>query len=149
MKRKYLVLFCLLPFCFKTHAQAYIINTFAGDHVAGYSGDGFAATSAELNQPWGVAVDRAGNVYIAEYNNHRIRKVSTTGIITTVAGNGTNGFSGDGFAATSAQLNFPTGVAVDSAGNIYIADEDNQRIRKVNTAGIISTYAGSGGVGFS
>ncbi|MGH2691416.1 MAG: Ig-like domain-containing protein [Actinomycetota bacterium] len=113
------------------------------------SGDGGAATSALIHIPRDVAVDAAGNVFIADTYNHRIRRVSTGGTITTVAGNGTSGFSGDGGSAASAQLRFPEGVWVDSAGNIYIADTGNQRIRKVNTSGTISTLAGTGVAGFS
>src|ERR1700678_3079135 len=114
-------------------------------------GDGCPATSAELNYPEGVAVDSAGNIYIADQQNSRIRKVTaSTGIISTVAGNGTAGYSGDGGLATSAELGQSTGVAVDSAGNIYIADYLNSRIRKVTAStGIISTVAGNGTVGYS
>jgi len=126
-----------------------IINTVAGNGKYGFAGDGGPATSAELLYPGGVAVDRAGNIYIADHGNNRIRKVDTAGIITTVAG-GTKVcqepycFSGDGGPATSAQLAQPSGVAVDSAGNIYIADTFNNRIRKVDTFGIINTIAGNG-----
>ncbi len=123
------------------------ITTVAGTTTAGYSGDNGAATSAQLNHPFGVAVDSSGNnLYIADRFNHSIRKV-TGGIITTVAGNTTLGYSGDGGAATSAQLNYPLDVAVDSSGNIYIADSDNHRVRKVTTGGIISTVAGDGTLG--
>jgi sugar lactone lactonase YvrE len=124
-------------------------STVAGNGTYGYSGDGSAATSAELDYPSGVAVDSAGNIYIADTGNNRIRKVDTSGNISTVAGNGTEGYSGDGVAATSAELYQPRGVAVDSAGNIYIADTWNHRIRKVNTSGNISTVAGSGNAGYS
>ena len=122
-----------------------------GNGTAGYSGDGGPATSAELNGPEVVALDSAGNLYIAEYYNNRIRKVAAaTGIITTVAGNGTQNYSGDGGAATSAALWSPTGVAVDSANNLYIADFGNHRIRKVDAAtGIITTVAGNGTLGYS
>jgi len=126
-----------------------IISTVAGNGTAGYSGDGGAATVAQLYYPAGVAVDSAGNIYIADYNNNRIRKVNTSGIISTVAGNGTAGYSGDGGAATAAQLSNPFSVAVGSTGNIYIADGSNNRIRKVNTSGIISTVAGNGTAGYS
>ena len=128
-----------------------IITTIAGNGIAGYSGDGGLATNAELNNPYGVAVDSNGNIYIADTNNNRIRKVnSTTGIITTIAGNGTAGYSGDGGLATNAELYYPYGVAVDSNGNIYIADTYNNRIRKVNsTTGIITTIAGNGTAGYS
>ncbi len=126
-----------------------IISTIAGNGKQGFNGDGGPATSASLYEPSGVAVDPAGNVYIADAGNLRIRKVDTAGIITTIAGNGKEGFSGDGGPATSAELSFPVGVAVDPAGNVYIADEGSNRIRKVNTAGIISTIAGNDTQGFS
>jgi uncharacterized protein (TIGR03437 family) len=124
-----------------------VITTVAGNGTPGFSGDNGPATSAQLNTPLGVAVDSAGSVYIADRNNHRIRKVSG-GVITTVAGNGTQGFSGDNGPATSAELNYPGGVAVDSTGNVYIADNYNQRVRKVS-GGVITTVAGNGTVGFS
>jgi len=123
-----------------------VITTLAGDGVVGFGGDGGSATVGRLNSPFGVAVDSAGNVYIADRDNNRIRKVSN-GVITTAAGGGTQGFSGDGGPATSALLNNPFGVAVDSAGNLYIADENNQRIRKVSN-GVITTIAGNGIPGF-
>jgi trimeric autotransporter adhesin len=134
-----------------------IISTVAGNGTPGSSGDGGLATAAQLDGPSGVAVDSAGNLYIADQGNvaigdpgsQRIRKVTTAGIISTVAGNGTRGFSGDGGLATAAQLNLPSGVVVDSEGNLYIADQGNSRIRKVTTAGIISTVAGKGTWGFS
>ena len=113
--------------------------------TCGFSGDGGPATQAALsNQPFGVAVDRIGNVYIADTYNHRIRKVDATGIITTVAGIGSAGYSGDGGPAANARLNFPHGVALDAAGNIYIADSANGRIRKISSDGIITTVAGGG-----
>ncbi|MBI3378080.1 MAG: hypothetical protein HY035_06750 [Nitrospirae bacterium] len=126
-----------------------VITTAAGDGESGFSGDGGPAISARLNNPYGVTADNAGNIYIADFQNQRIRKVDTSGIITTVAGNGQYGFSGDGGPATQAMLYYPFGVAVDSAGNIYIADHDNHRIRKVDTSGIITTVAGTGQYGFS
>lgn len=119
------------------------IATFAGTQTAGFSGDNGAATSAQLNDPEGVAVDAAGNVYIADSGNDAIRKVSTSGTITTVAGTGQTGFSGDGGPATSAQLSYPRGVTVDSLGNLYIADFGNGRVRKVSN-GTITTVAGNG-----
>jgi sugar lactone lactonase YvrE len=130
----------------KVTAASGDISTVAGDGTAGYSGDGGAATSAELNYPVGAVVDSAGDIYIADTYNQRIRKVTaSTGKISTVAGNGTSGYSGDGGAATSAELNYPQSVAVDGSGNIYIADTGNQRIRKVTAStGIISTVAGGG-----
>ncbi|MHB8389384.1 MAG: NHL domain-containing protein [Acidobacteriaceae bacterium] len=128
-----------------------VINTVAGDGTAGYSGDGGPATSAEFNSPDNVTVDSAGNLYIADYYNNRIRKVTaSTGDISTVAGNGTQGYSGNGGLATSAELSFPEDVAVDSAGNLYIADAGNHVIRMVNAStGIISTVAGDGACGYS
>ena len=131
-----------------------IISTFAGNGFGaltgsgGFSGDGGQATAAELNNPYGVAVDASGNVYIADGGNNRIRKVNSAGIISTFAGNGTAGFSGDGLAATSAQLNIPISVATDAAGNVYIVDNGDNRIRKVNSSGIITTIAGNGIAGY-
>ncbi len=121
-----------------------LVSTVAGTGVSGYSGDGGAAASAELMQPAALAVDAAGNLYIADGGDCRVRKVSPSGIISTVAGNGTAGFSGDGGPATSAQLWGPNGLAVDAAGNLYISDLANSRVRKVTAAGIISTLAGNG-----
>jgi sugar lactone lactonase YvrE len=126
-----------------------IITTVAGNGTSGYSGDSGSATNAELNEPYGVALDGFGNIYIADFGNGRIRKVNTSGIITTVAGNGTYGYSGDNGPATNAQLQAPSGVALDASGNIYIADIGNDRIRKVNTSGVITTVAGNGTYGYS
>jgi sugar lactone lactonase YvrE len=125
------------------------ISTVAGNGIQGYSGDGGLATSAELYAPWGVAVDSGGNLYIADSGNERIRKVAPSGTISTVAGNGTLDYSGDGGLATSAELYQPYGVAVDSGGNLYIADSGNERIRKVAPSGTISTVAGNGTQGYS
>jgi sugar lactone lactonase YvrE len=123
-----------------------IVSTVAGNGTAGTTGNGGAATSAELNDPGNVAVDSAGNMYIANYNNQDIQKVTaSSGNISIVAGNGTSGYSGDGSAATSAEFKHPSGLGIDSAGNIYIADKNNCRIRKVTVAtGVIATVAGNG-----
>ena len=121
-----------------------IITTFAGNGLYGFSGDGGPATAARLFRPSGVAVDAFGDVLIADTDNNRIRKVSPGGMITTIAGNGTGSFSGDGWRATSASLLRPNGVAVDAAGNVFIADTGNGRIRKVSIAGTITTIAGGG-----
>jgi sugar lactone lactonase YvrE len=127
-----------------------IITTVAGTGVIGFSGDGGAATSAELFTPNGVAVDGAGNLFIADTQNRRIRRVdATTGIITTVAGNGSVGSSGDGGGAVEAELDDPEGVAVDGLGNLYIADTNNYRIRRVDTTGVITTIAGIGTAGLT
>jgi uncharacterized protein (TIGR03437 family) len=126
------------------------IHTYAGaNQWDTYGGDGGPATAASLNHPYGLAVDAAGNLYIADSANNRIRKVATDGTITTVAGNGTAGFSGDGGLAVNAQLNRPWDVAVDSSGDIFIADYNNQRIRLVNATGTITTIAGTTGLGYS
>jgi sugar lactone lactonase YvrE len=126
-----------------------IITTVAGNGIEGFRGDGGPATAAGLGNPWGVALDPLGNLYIADSSNCRVRKVDASGIITTVAGKGTHGYSGDGGPATSAELGYTRDVAVDSAGNIYIVDEDYDRVRKVDASGIIITVAGKGTHGFS
>jgi hypothetical protein len=128
----------------KITASTGVITTIAGNGTNGYSGDSGQATSAELNNPSDVAIDSSGNIYIADYSNNRVRKVNTSGVISTYAGTGTWGYSGDGGQATSAKLATPSGVALDSSGNLYIADFENKRIRKVTTAGVISTVAGNG-----
>ena len=125
-----------------------VLTTVAGGAL-GFSGDGGPATKAALNFPAGVAVDSAGNLYFADKGNNRVRKVDTKGVITTFAGTGTAGYSGDGGPATGAKLGLNLtaafqGVAVDSAGNVYIADPANNRVRMVNPSGIISTFAGNG-----
>ena len=124
------------------------ITTFAGT-TGGYSGDGGPAILAQMNGPVGVAADGQGNIYIAEFNNARVRKVSPNGIITTFAGTGVPSFSGDGGPATAAALYAPKGVAADAQGNIYIVDQYNQRVRKVDPGGTITTFAGTGAFGFS
>ena len=124
------------------------ITTIAGNGNGVFTGDGGQATAAALQTPTGLAVDAAGNVYIADFGNFRIRRIAANGVIDTYAGNGTIGFSGDGGPAVNAQLfgiiSTHQGLAVDPAGNLYIADPDNARIRKVTAGGTISTYAGMG-----
>ena len=129
--------------------QSGIIVTVAGIAGApGYSGDGGPATAAQLNFPRGVAFDSSGNLYIDDWLNHRIRKVTPAGIISTIAGSSApssmGGFSGDGGPALDAQLSYPEDVAVDSSGNVFIADTNNMRIRKIDPSGVISTVAGNG-----
>jgi sugar lactone lactonase YvrE len=128
-----------------------IITTVAGSAMAGRGGDGGLATTSQLNFPEAVAVDVSGHIYIADKNNHVIRMVAkSTGIITTVAGTGQYGYSGDGGQAKVAQLRFPQGVGVDAYGNVYIADTENHRIRVVTkSTGIITTVAGSATSDFS
>lgn len=122
------------------------ISLFAGAGTAGFSGDGGAATSALLFNPQGLEVDAAGSVFIADNQNHRIRKVTAAGTISTVVGNGMQRFAGDGAAAELASLSGPADVALDVAGNLYVSDLLNGRVRMVNAAGVISTVAGGGGL---
>ena len=126
-------------------SRAQIINTYAGNGTAGHTGDSAAAALAEINGPNGIAIDSKGNIYIADYGNNVIRKVTNAGIIYTIAGNYISGYNGDSIMAVSAMLKSPTSVAVDKYGNIYIADNGNFRVRKVDTFGIITTVAGIGG----
>jgi len=121
----------------------------AGNSTSGYSGDSAAAVDAQLNKPYGVFVDATGNIFIADTGNHCIRKVDTSGNISTVAGTGVEGYTGDGAAAISAQLNAPKGVFVDAASNIYVADTGNHCVRKFVVGGNIDTIAGTGTAGFS
>ena len=137
-----LSIFLIAPGLFAQAAGT--INTIAGTGGALFSGDGGAATLAGLNVAVDVAADRDGNLYIANQFNHRVRKIAANGIITTVAGTGVPGYSGDGGPAVNAQINTPTGVFADTAGNIYIAEPGNQRIRKVDLTGTITTIAGNG-----
>ena len=126
-----------------------IITTVAGPGIPGTLGDGGPATQAELHQPWRVAVGPDGSLYIMDRYNFRVRRVGTDGIITTVAGNGTSGFSGDGGPATAAQISASEDVALGPDGGFYIADQSNYRVRWVGSDGIISTVAGNGTYGFS
>ena len=120
------------------------LTVLAGIGTPGYNGDGIAATSAQLNFPYGVSSDPFGNVFIADFSNSRVRKVDSNGVITTVAGNGTPGFSGDGGPAIAAELGNPIGVLADALGDLYITDFTGARVRKVDSSGTISTLAGSG-----
>ena len=129
--------------------SAGIVTTIAGSGTTGeggggFGGDGGPAVEARLRYPYGVTVDETGNLYIADAWNHRIRKVDSAGIVTTIAGSGTEGYGGDGGPAVWAQLSHPQGVALDGSGNLYIADAWNHRIRKVDSAGIVTTIAGGG-----
>ena len=125
------------------------ITTFAGNGTDASTGDGGPAAAAAIGYPSNVTVDPAGNVYIASYLGFRVRKVDTNGIISTVAGNGTKGYTGDGGPATAASIGYTSGLAVDGAGNVYIADNGAHRVRKVAASGAISTVAGTGTLGFA
>lgn len=136
----------------KVDAATGKISTICGNGVSGVggsSGDGGPATAAQIYGPNGVHVDKAGNIFVADCNNHRVRKINTAGIISTVAGTGVASYNGDGIAATAAQLYFPINIQSDDAGNLYISDAGNTRVRKVDAAGIITTIAGNGGATFS
>lgn len=134
----------------KIETTTFNIVTVAGTGVTGYSGDGGLATLANFNKPIAICVDTLLNLYIADENNEMVRKViNATGVVNLIAGTGTAGYNGDGINAVAAELNKPCGVAVDHAGNVYISDRMNQRLRKINTSGIISTIAGTGVVGFT
>ncbi|MCD6018417.1 MAG: hypothetical protein K0S53_1538 [Bacteroidetes bacterium] len=136
-------LFILLFISFASyHAQ--IITTFAGNGIQGFGGDGGLCTSATLSGPRNAAFDATGNIYIGDYLNRRIRKVNSSGIISTIAGTGVIGYSGDGGLAINAQLYSPSDIAVDASGNIYFTDTWNYVIRKIDPSGIITTIAGDG-----
>jgi DNA-binding CsgD family transcriptional regulator/sugar lactone lactonase YvrE len=128
-----------------------IITTVAGNGTNGFSGDNYSAMQAQLNlsvylktQPQGVAVDHAGNIYIADSNNNRVRKVNSVGTITTVAGTGATGANGEGGLAINAELRSPRGLAIDATENLYIADSGNNRVRMIDVNGVIRTVAGNG-----
>jgi sugar lactone lactonase YvrE len=125
------------------------ITTVVGTGVGGFSGDGGPATAAQIRRPYGIGMDHAGNLLIADSDNHRIRKVDTSGVITTIAGTGVGGYSGDNGPATSAQLANPRGVGADAAGNVFVADSSNNRIRRITPGGTITTMAGTGVAAFS
>ena len=139
------------PTPYPSPLSASITSTIAGTGTAGYSGDNGAATSATIDVPTGIAIDASGNVYFNEYSNHLIRKVTaSTGIITTVAGNSSSGYGGDGGPAARALLFHPNGLCIDSSGNVYTSDNNNHRIRKVAVGTtIISTIAGTGSGSYS
>jgi len=154
MKKLYFSFFAAIAACslpVMAGAQcttASVISTVAGNHTKGYSGDGGPANEAQMGSPYAVAVDLSGNVYIADYFNHTVRKVSTSGVITTIVGDGTAGFTGDGGPASAARLNGPAGITFDGVGNLYIADKFNERIRRVDAStGIITSVAGNGAHG--
>lgn len=130
-------------YCIRKIDSNGIITTVAGNGKAGYSGDSVAATTAMINALIGITADGAGNLYIADALNYRIRKVNTAGMITTIAGSEL-GYTGDNDTALKAKLNLPTGVATNSRGEVYIADQGNNAIRKIDTNGIITTVAGNG-----
>ena len=136
-------------FFFVQAADAQVINLFAGNHTSGYTGNNGPATAAECYAPAGIAADAAGNIYISDLGKSVIRKVTTDGVIHTIAGTGVAGFGGDGGPATAAQLNQPTSVAVDAAGNVYLTDDNNNRVRKIDLSGNINTIAGNGTAGYS
>src|SRR6201996_8976610 len=131
--------------------QSWIITTVAGTGERGFAGDGGPAVRAQLNGPFDVGFDPAGNLYFSDTFNHRIRCIDGHGsIITTLAGNGTAGYSGDGGAAMAASFNEPYGIAVDRHGNIYVADRHNHCVRRIDgTTGIVTTFAGNGVAGYS
>jgi sugar lactone lactonase YvrE len=131
----------------KVNAQCRIITTVGGTATAGYTGDGGAATSARISNPAYMLTDASCNYYIADWNNFAIRKVNSSGIISTLVGTGTSGTTGDGGAATAATITTPGGMAFDASGNFYFSDLLNNRIRKINTSGVISNFAGTGAAG--
>ena len=146
IKPVFILALCLASITFRSYSQ--IITTIAGNGT-GFGGDGGPATAALMNQSPHCVIDPAGNVYITDYNNNRIRKVDPSGIISTIAGTGVAGYSGDGGAATAAKLNHPNLITLDVAGNIYFGDEYNYVIRKISTTGVISRAAGNGTYGYS
>jgi hypothetical protein len=145
--KHFLLLFLFISILDRASSQK--ISTFAGNGAAGYNGDNIQATAASLNGSYQIIFDRNDNLFVADYANHRVRKITPAGKITTIAGNGIGGYSGDGGLATSASMYYPEGLALDSAGNLFIADNGNSVIRKVDTFGIITTIAGNGNLGFS
>ncbi len=135
--------------CLRRSDSHGMLSRVAGTSSSGYSGDGAAASAAQLNAPGGLAVDSAGNLYIADTGNHRIRQVTPDGNINSIAGTGAAGYAGDGGPAFSAALNGPQGLSADRYGDLYIADTNNSVIRRISPAGVITTFAGDGTAGFS
>jgi hypothetical protein len=144
MKSALCFILCLVP----SLLQAQGIVTIAGTGTIGYSGDGGQATNARI-LPSAVCTGQQGDIYFADASNNVVRKIATSGIVTTVAGNGSSGFSGDGGPATNAQFNLCQNVILDDTGNIYISDLYNNRVRKVSVAGIVTTIAGTGTAGYN
>src|SRR5271157_399014 len=140
--RRASVRWCVLGWLLCPGAHTQVITTLAG--ARSVFPNSIPAVSAPLGQTLAVAVDAGGNVFVADIGNHMVVRISTDGTVTVVAGNGNPGFAGDGGPATHASLNVPSGLALDSSGNLYIADEFNNRIRKVGTDGVITTIAGDG-----
>jgi len=138
--KKLLLLLLLAPL----FSQGQIITTIAGNNIEGDAGDGGPATAAELNIPVGIARDHHGNLFVSEFFGNAIRKITPTGVISTIAGSGVAGYSGDGGPATAATLDNPEGLAIDKYDNVYVADNGNNVVRKIDTNGIITTYAGNG-----
>ena len=130
-------------------AQPQVITTIAGSGAEGFSGDGGLAINASLKYPRAIPVDSTGAVYIADSGNYRIRKVSSNGIIATLAGTGVMGYSGDGGLAVDAEVSDVSGLVLDGAGNVYLGDASNRRVRKITPAGVITSIAGTGIQGFS
>jgi gliding motility-associated-like protein len=147
MPRKPILLLLILGLCHVSVAQ--VISTYAGTGIIGYSGDGGPATAAQLYDPFDVAADNAGNLYIADMMNNRIRKVNSAGMITTYAGTATLGYSGDGGPAVNANLYHPNNLCLDPAGNLYFSDQNADVIRKISPAGIISSITGNLPSGYS
>jgi sugar lactone lactonase YvrE len=141
------VLLCVMFTPVFTSAQ--VITTIVGDGRAFFSGDGSFASKASITTPQGLSIDKTGNIYISDSKNSKIRKVNTSGIIITIAGWGAPGMSGDGGPATAAKINIPSGIVLDKSGNIIFSDSYNHRIRKIDTAGIITTIAGTGLSGYT
>ncbi len=150
MNYRHSILFIVVSILLPSLLHAQIITTICGNGVGSgtpigsYSGDGGPATAAGLDYPRDIAQDSKGNIYFADYDNVRIRKIDRSGVITTYAGNGVKGYSGDGGPATAASFYYASGIAIDRHDNLYIADERNDVVRKVSSAGIISTFAGKG-----